>query len=73
MKEIIMIYAVLLTLATAIEGLPILGGNRKVAEVELVKKVKVKETSEPTKKLSKHNLNRGQLKQMYYLQYLDKA
>ena len=71
MKEIIMIYAVLLTLATAIEGLPILGGNRKVAEVEVVKKVK--ETSEPTKKLSKHNLNRGQLKQMYYLQYLDKA
>ena len=71
MKEIIMIYAVLLTLATAIEGLPILGGNRKVAEVELVKKVK--ETSEPKQKLSKHNLNRGQLKQMYYLQYLDKA
>ena len=71
MKEIIMIYAVLLTLATAIEGLPIFAGSRKVAEVEFVKKVK--ETSEPKKKLSKHNLNRGQLKQMYYLQYLDKA
>ena len=71
MKEIIMIYAVLLTLATAIEGLPIFAGNRKVAEVEFIKKVK--ETSEPKKKLSKHNLNRGQLKQMYYLQYLDKA
>jgi hypothetical protein len=73
MKEVIMIYAVLLTLATAIEGLPILGGNRKVAEVELIKKAKEQKSSEPTKKLSKHNLNRGQLKQMYYLQYLDKA
>ena len=71
MKEIIMIYAVLLTLATAIEGLPILGGNRKVAEVEAINKVK--EQAQPTKKLSKHKLNRGQLNKMYYLQYLDKA
>ena len=71
MKEIIMIYAVLLTLATAIEGLPILGGNRKVAEVEAINKVK--EQAQPTNKLPKHKLNRGQLNKMYYLKYLDKA
>ena len=71
MKELILIYAFLLTLATSIKGLPIVGSNRKVAQVESLKKVK--ENSEPTKRLPKHNLNRGQLKQMYYLQYLDKA
>ena len=71
MKEVVLIYAVLLTLATTIEGLPILGGNRRVSHIERL--VKVKEQTQASVKLPKHNLNRGQLKKMYFLKYIDKA
>jgi len=73
MKELIMIFAVLSTLAAGVEMFPIIGGNKRLAKVENVLGRKVKERIEPTKKLPKHNLNSGQLKKMYFLKYIDKV
>jgi hypothetical protein len=73
MKEIIMIFAMLLTLAAGVEMLPVVGNSRKLAKVEGFLGKKIKETNEPTKKLSKHNLNNGQLKRMNFLKYIDKV
>ena len=71
MKELIMIFAMLTTLAAGVEMLPLMGSNRKLAKIEgfLGKKIK----SEPPKKLPKHNLNNGQLKRMGFLKYIDKV
>lgn len=71
MKEVILIYAVLLTLATTFEGIPILGSNRRVSNLERF--IKEKEQELAVVKLPKHNLNRGQLKKMDWLRYVDKA
>ena len=73
MKELIMIFAVLITLAAGVEMIPVMGSNRKLAKVEGVVGGKEKEKANPTKKLSKHNLNSGQLKRMYFLKYIDKV
>ena len=73
MKEIIMIFAMLLTLAAGVEMLPVVGNSRKLAKVEGFLGKKEKEKTEPTKKLSKHNLNNGQLKRMNFLKYIDKV
>jgi hypothetical protein len=73
MKEIIMVFAMLLTLAAGVEMLPVVGNSRKLAKVEGFLGKKIKETNEPTKKLSKHNLNNGQLKRMNFLKYIDKV
>lgn len=71
MKEVVLIFAVLLTLATTLEGIPILGSNRRVSHLERF--VKAKEQEQAVVKLPKHNLNRGQLKKMDWLRYVDKA
>lgn len=73
MKELIMIFAVLITLAAGVEMIPVMGSNRKLAKVEGVVGGKEKEKTNPTKKLPKHNLNSGQLKRMYFLKYIDKV
>lgn len=72
MKEVIMLFAVLVALATSIEMIPIIGSNRKVAIIENVVGGKGDDPQAPTKRLPKHNLNRGQLKQMAWLRYVDK-
>jgi hypothetical protein len=73
MKELIMIFAMLTTLAAGVEMLPLMGSNRKLAKIEGFLGKKVKDRTEPTKKLSKHNLNNGQLKRMTFLKYIDKV
>ena len=71
MKEVILIYAVLLTLATTLKGLPIFGSSRKITQLE--RSIKSKEQELAVVKQPKHNLNRGQLKKMDWLRYVDKA
>lgn len=73
MKELIMIFAMLTTLAAGVEMLPLMGSNRKLAKIEGFLGKKVKQEIEPTKKLPKHNLNNGQLKRMGFLKYIDKV
>jgi hypothetical protein len=78
MKEVVMIFAMLITLAAGVEMLPLMGSNRKLAKIEgflgeKEKGEKEKEKTEPTKKLPKHNLNNGQLKRMHFLKYIDKV
>jgi hypothetical protein len=73
MKEVVMIFAMLTTLAAGVEMLPLMGSNRKLAKIEGFLGEKEKEKTEPTKKLPKHNLNNGQLKRMHFLKYIDKV
>lgn len=73
MKEVIMLFAVLVALATSIQLLPIIGSHRKLATIENVVGGNDDEPQAPKKYLSKHNLNRGQLKKMHWLRYVDKA
>ena len=73
MKELIMTFAMLLTLTAGVEMLPLMGSSKKLAKVEGFLGKKVKEKVEPAKKLSKHNLNSGQLKRMTFLKYIDKV
>lgn len=72
MKEVIIIFAFLLALATSIKLVPIVGNQNRLSLLT----VKVKPLAEPEpdlKVLSKHNLNRGQLKKMHWLRYADKV
>ena len=72
MKELLMLFAVIITLAVGIEMLPVMGSTRRLAVAENV--VGGKEGGEvEIKRVSKHNLNRGQMKRMYWLPFVDKA
>ena len=73
MKELIMIFAVFVTLAVGVEMIPLMGSNKKLAMVEGFLGEKSKEKIEQKKKLPKHNLNSGQLKRMPFLKYIDKV
>ena len=71
MKEVIMLFAVLVALATSLEMIPVIGSNRKLAKIENIVGGKGNDPQTPTKRLPKHNLNRGQMKQMAWLRYVD--
>lgn len=73
MKELLMLFAVIVTLAVGIEMLPVMGNPRKLAVAENVVGGKLKEVIQPIKNLRKHNLNSGQMKKMYWLRFVDKA
>lgn len=73
MKELLMLFAVVITLAVGIDLLPIMGSTQKLAAVENVVGGAVGDSVSPRKRLPKHNLNRGQMKQMYWLPFVDKA
>jgi len=73
MKELLMLFAVIITLAVGIEMLPVMGSTRRLAVAENVVGGKQGEEAEPLKRLRKHNLNSGQMKRMYWLPFVDKA
>lgn len=73
MKEVIMLFAVLATLVTSLQMIPVIGSNRKLATIENIVGGKDDEPQKPVKLVSKYNLNRGQLKKMHWLRYVDKA
>lgn len=73
MKELLMLFAVIVTLAVGIEMLPVMGSTRRLAVAENVVGGKLKEVIQPIKNLRKHNLNSGQMKKMYWLRFVDKA
>jgi hypothetical protein len=73
MKELLMLFAVVVTLAVGLEMLPVMGNPRKLAVAENVVGGKLKEVIQPIKNLRKHNLNSGQMKKMYWLPFVDKA
>jgi hypothetical protein len=73
MKELLMLFAVIITLAVGIEMLPVMGSTRRLAVAENVVGGKQGEEAETIKRVSKHNLNRGQMKKMYWLPFVDKA
>ena len=73
MKELLMIFAVVITLAVGVEMLPVMGNPRKLAVAEKIIGKPLGEPETPLKLVSKHNLNRGQLKKMHWLRYVDKV
>lgn len=62
MKELLMLFAVVITLAVGIDLLPIMGSPQKLAVVENVVGGSVGDSASPRKRLPKHRLNKGQLK-----------
>lgn len=73
MKELLMLFAVIVTLAVGVEMLPVMGSTRRLAVAESVIGGKQGGEAEPLKRLKKHNLNNGQMKRMYWLPFVDKA
>ena len=71
MKEVVLIFAVLLTTLATFNMLPILGNNEK--RLALVTNGLNPETAQAeVKYVRKHNLNNGQMKKMHWLKYVDK-
>lgn len=73
MKELLMLFAVIVTLAVGVEMLPVMGSTRRLAVAENVIGGKEGDEAKPIKLLRKHNLNSGQMKRMYWLPFVDKA
>jgi hypothetical protein len=73
MKELLMLFAVIITLAVGVEMLPVMGSTRRLAVAENVVGGKVGEPETQKRRLNKHSLNKGKLKQMYWLPFVDKA
>jgi len=73
MKELLMLFAVIITLAVGIEMLPVMGNPRRLAVAENVVGKPLGSPEPEIKRVSKHNLNRGQMKKMYWLPFVDKA
>lgn len=67
MKAVILMFAFFIMLTATLERFPIIASNKKLTHVYKVKKLP------KIPKLPKHNLNKGQLKQMYFLKYIDKT
>ncbi len=72
MKDVVILFAVLIALATSIDLVPILGNTNRVSAV-MGKAKPITEPEPEVKRLPKHNLNRGQMKKMHWLRYVDKA
>jgi hypothetical protein len=72
MKEVIIIFAVFIAVVTSVDLVPILGNSNRVSAL-MGKSKPITEIEGLTKRVSKHNLNTGQLKKMYWLRYVDKA
>lgn len=72
MKEVVILFAIFIALATSIDLVPILGNTNRVSAL-MGKSKLITEAESEVKRVSKHNLNRGQLKKMYWLQYVDKV
>ena len=71
MKKITLVGAILIgVLATSLQMLPLIVGNKKVAIIQ-TKVIPIKQNN-VLPNLPKHNLNNGQLKRMYFLKYLSK-
>lgn len=72
MKELLMLFAVVITLAVGVEMLPVMGSTRRLEVAENVVGKKIGEPQNPQKRLNKHSLNNGKLKQMYWLPFVDR-
>jgi len=68
-----MLFAVIITLAVGVEMLPVMGSTRRLAVAENVIGGKIGEPETQKRRLNKHSLNKGKLKQMYWLPFVDKA
>ena len=72
MKELLMLFAVIITLAVGVEMLPVMGSTQRLAVAEKVIGGPLGEAEPPIKLIAKHNLNKGQMRKMYWLPFVDR-